>query len=44
MHGGLLKRLGQPEEMAVGVDFLLQRDNTYMTGAIVDINGGINMR
>ena len=44
MHGGLLKRLGKPEEIAVGVDFLLQRDNTYMTGAIVDINGGINMR
>lgn len=42
--GGLIPRLGQPEEIAVVVSFLLAQDNTYMTGATIDVNGGIQIR
>lgn len=36
-----LGRFGQPEEVAVAVRFLLDPANTYMTGAILSINGGL---
>ncbi len=40
----LLHRFGKPEEIAVTVEFLLSPENTYMTGATVDVNGGVNLR
>lgn len=40
----LLRRFGGPEEVAVVVDFLLDPENTYMTGATVDVNGGLSLR
>jgi len=43
-HRILLRRFGQPEEIAVAVEFLLDPVNSYMTGATVDINGGLYLR
>ncbi len=37
----LLKRKGLPEEVAAGVSFLLNKENTYMTGTTININGGL---
>ena len=34
-------RLGKPEEVAMGVVFLLKND--YITGEVLDINGGYIM-
>lgn len=36
-----LKRLGKPEEVASLVSFLVSDDNTYMTGQVIHINGGL---
>ncbi|WP_462409950.1 elongation factor P 5-aminopentanone reductase [Neobacillus sp. Marseille-QA0830] len=33
-------RLGQPEEIAKGVAFLLSEESSYMTGQVLAINGG----
>lgn len=38
-----LGRLGKPEEVAKAVRFLGGDDNTYITGAILDVNGGMYM-
>ncbi len=35
-----LQRIGRPEEIAGGVVFLASDEASYMTGAIVDVNGG----
>jgi 3-oxoacyl-[acyl-carrier protein] reductase len=37
-------RLGRPEEVAALVSFLLSDDAGYMTGATLDVNGGVLMR
>ncbi len=37
-----LGRFGQPDEVAVAVRFLLDPANTYMTGAILSVNGGLH--
>ncbi len=37
------RRLGQPEEVARVVKFLLDDDSSYITGAVYDINGGLDM-
>ena len=37
----LLKRLGQPEEMAKVVAFLVSDDASFMTGEVVQANGGM---
>jgi 3-oxoacyl-[acyl-carrier protein] reductase len=37
-------RLGRPEEVAAVVSFLLSDDAGYMTGATLDVNGGVVMR
>ena len=38
-----LSRSGKPEEVAVCVSFLLDPENSYMTGATIDVNGGLYM-
>lgn len=40
----LLRRFGRPEEVAVAVDFLVAPENSYMTGATIDANGGLYLR
>jgi 3-oxoacyl-[acyl-carrier protein] reductase len=40
----LLGRFGTPEEVASVVDFLLSPENSFMTGATVDVNGGQYLR
>ena len=37
-------RLGRPEEVAALVSFLLSDDAGYITGATLDVNGGVLMR
>jgi len=36
-------RLGEPEEVARVVDFLVDPAAGYITGSVVDVNGGLNM-
>ena len=38
-----LGRIGRPEEVAAVVSFLLSEDAGYLTGEIVDVNGGLFM-
>jgi NAD(P)-dependent dehydrogenase (short-subunit alcohol dehydrogenase family) len=38
-----LGRIGKPEEVASVVSFLLSADAAYITGEIVDVNGGLYM-
>lgn len=40
----LLKRLAAPEEISAGVSYLLSPAASYLTGASLDINGGLPMR
>lgn len=40
----LLKRFGSPDEVAVAVEYLVDPQNTYMTGATIDVNGGLYLR
>ncbi len=42
--GTVLGRAGRPSEVAVVVGFLLDSRNTYMTGASIDVNGGLYAR
>jgi NAD(P)-dependent dehydrogenase (short-subunit alcohol dehydrogenase family) len=37
-------RLGRPEEVAAFVSFLASDDAAYITGATLDLNGGVLMR
>lgn len=39
-----LKRFGSPNEVSICVLFLLDEQNSYMTGASIDVNGGLYMR
>jgi len=36
----LMKRLGQPEEVASVIEFLVSEKASFLTGEIVQINGG----
>ncbi len=36
-----LRRLGKPEEVAAVVSFLCREEAGYITGAVIDVNGGI---
>ena len=38
-----LRRLGEMDEIVRVIRFLVSADNTYMTGAVVPINGGAHM-
>ena len=40
----LLGRIGDPDEVAISVEYLLDKDNAYMTGATIDVNGGLYLR
>jgi NAD(P)-dependent dehydrogenase (short-subunit alcohol dehydrogenase family) len=44
-RGGMmpLRRIGQPKEVASVVSFLMSEDASYLTGEIVDVNGGLLM-
>lgn len=37
----MLKRLGKPEEVAKVISFLISEQSSYMTGTVIDINGGM---
>jgi 3-oxoacyl-[acyl-carrier protein] reductase len=39
-----LKRLGTPEDVAATVRFLASEEAGYITGAVIDVNGGMYMR
>ncbi len=39
-----LKRIGKPNEVAKVVAFLLSEDSSYITGATIDVNGGLYIR
>lgn len=38
-----LKRFGKPEDIAAAVNFLASDDANYITGAIINVNGGMYM-
>jgi 3-oxoacyl-[acyl-carrier protein] reductase len=39
-----LKRIGRPEDVAAAVNFLAGEDAGYITGHVLDVNGGMYMR
>jgi 3-oxoacyl-[acyl-carrier protein] reductase len=39
-----LKRIGRPEDVAAAVNFLVSEDAGYITGHVLDVNGGMFMR
>ena len=39
----MLKRLGRPEEVARAICFLLSDDASYITGTVLDVNGGMRL-
>jgi 3-oxoacyl-[acyl-carrier protein] reductase len=39
-----LKRMGKPEDVAAAVNFLASEDAGYITGHVLDVNGGMFMR
>ena len=38
-----LKRLGRPDEIAAAIVYLASADAGFITGAVLNINGGIRM-
>lgn len=38
-----LKRLGRPEDVAAAVKFLASEEASYITGQVIDVNGGMYM-
>lgn len=39
----MLKRLGYPEEIANVILFLLSDESSYITGSVIDVNGGMRL-
>ena len=39
-----LKRFGKPEDVAAAVKFLCSDEASYITGHVLDVNGGMYMR
>jgi NAD(P)-dependent dehydrogenase (short-subunit alcohol dehydrogenase family) len=39
-----LGRIGRPEEVAAAVRFLCSDEAAYITGNVIDVNGGMYMR
>lgn len=39
-----LGRIGEPEDVAGAVSFLLSKDAAYLTGGVIDVNGGYRMQ
>lgn len=39
-----LGRIGQPDDVAGAVSFLLSKDAAYLTGGVIDVNGGYRMQ
>jgi 3-oxoacyl-[acyl-carrier protein] reductase len=39
-----LQRIGTPEDVAGSVSFLMGPDGSYITGAVIDVNGGYRMQ
>ena len=39
-----LGRIGRPEEVAIAVRFLCSEEASYITGNVIDVNGGMYMR
>ncbi|MHB8595614.1 MAG: 3-oxoacyl-ACP reductase FabG [Ktedonobacteraceae bacterium] len=42
LNGIPLGRLGQPEEVAAAIRFLLSEDASYITGSVLEIDGGLS--
>jgi len=39
-----LGRIGKPEDVAAAVRFLCSEEAGYITGSVIDVNGGMYMR
>ena len=39
----MLKRLGQPEEVANAIAFLCSNEASYITGTVVAVDGGMRL-
>lgn len=39
-----LGRIGQPQDVAAAVEYLISEDASYVTGSVIDVNGGYRMQ